>query len=110
MINIVTKEEKANCITHNSTMHADEVFATAFLDLYLGNVNVYRTNKVTRNDCLVYDIGRGEFDHHQEDAKVRKNGIKYSSIGLLWKKYGKEYLKNIKIDNEKEVFNYIDKD
>lgn len=111
MINVVTKIENANCITHNSTMHADEVFATAFLDLYLGNVKVYRTNEVpTNSKALVYDIGRGEFDHHGEDAKVRRNGIKYSSIGLLWKRFGKDYLKNIKNDNIKEVFNYIDKD
>ena len=96
MINIVTKVETANCITHNSTMHADEVFATAFLDLYLGNVRVFRTSQVPEeNNALVYDIGRGEFDHHGEDAKVRRNGIKYSSIGLLWKKYGKDYLRNI---------------
>ncbi len=111
MINIVTKEENANCITHNGTMHADEVFATAFLDLYLGNIKVFRTNNPTKQDnCIIYDIGRGEFDHHQDDAKIRRNGIKYSSIGLLWKRYGKDYLKNIKMDNIKEVFNYIDKD
>ena len=111
MINIANKKEFANCITHNGTMHADEVFATAFLDLYLGNVNVFRTNQVPEeHNALVYDIGRGEFDHHGEDAKIRKNGIKYSSIGLLWKRFGKDYLKKIKIDNVKEVFNYIDKD
>lgn len=37
---------------------------------------------------IVYDIGRGEFDHHQEDAEVRPNGIKYAAFGLLWKKFG----------------------
>lgn len=111
MINIVTNVKNANCITHSGTMHADEVFVTAFLSLYLGNVNVFRTNQVPEeHNAIVYDIGREEFDHHQETAKIRKNGIKYSSIGLLWKRFGKEYLKNIKMDNTKEVFNYIDKD
>ena len=32
MIKIVKRQEDANCITHSGTMHADEVFATAFLE------------------------------------------------------------------------------
>ena len=35
-------------------------------------------------DALIYDIGRGKYDHHQEDAELRENGIKYSSFGLLY--------------------------
>ena len=31
---LVTDIKKAKYITHSGTMHADEVFATAFLDLY----------------------------------------------------------------------------
>ena len=34
MIRFVDRIENANCITHSGTMHADEVFATAFLELY----------------------------------------------------------------------------
>ena len=37
---------------------------------------------------IVYDIGRGEFDHHQEDAQVRDNGVPYAAFGLLWRKFG----------------------
>ena len=43
---VVNNINEANCITHSGTMHADEVFATAFLDLYLDDVRVFRTNKV----------------------------------------------------------------
>ena len=42
MVQIVKSIEEANCITHSGTMHADEVFATAFLDLLFGNVKVFR--------------------------------------------------------------------
>ena len=46
MVKIVESIEKANSVTHCGTMHADEIFATAFLDLYLGERLVYRTNKI----------------------------------------------------------------
>ena len=105
MIKIVNNYEEANCITHNGTMHADEVFATAFLHLYKGDLRVFRVSDViwdnVRENTIVYDIGRGEFDHHQLDAQKRENGITYSSIGLLWNAFGKDYL-------EKEGYEYID--
>ena len=113
MLKVVTNPMEANCITHSGTMHADEVFATAFLELYLKDVKVYRTANVPENiphEAIVYDIGRGEFDHHQIDAKVRDNKIPYSSVGLLWNRFGKEYLKECKIENIEEVHQGIDKD
>lgn len=51
----------------------------------------------------------GEFDHHQKNRNgQRKNGIYYSSIGLLWKKFGKEYLKDLRIKNIEKVYDYMD--
>lgn len=112
MIKIVHHVEEANCITHNGTMHADEVFATAFLEWYLGNISVFRTSEVPPVDSsvLVYDIGRGEFDHHQMDALKRENGILYSSFGLLWKEFGKDFLQKLDIIYPEEVFLGIDSD
>ena len=110
---LVTNIKKANCITHSGTMHADEVFATAFLDLYLKNVKVYRTTTIPQNlkeNVIIYDIGRGKFDHHQENAKKRDNDITYCSFGLLWQEFGKDYLKQLKIKNIDETFKQIDKD
>ncbi len=114
MVKIVEKIEEANCITHSGTMHADEVFATAFLELYLGDRKVFRTNDVDFSrvscDALIYDVGRGEFDHHQIDALKRENGIPYSSFGLLWRAFGKEFLTNQNISYVEDVFLEIDKD
>lgn len=60
---------------------------------------------------MIYDIGCGEFDHHQKNRNgQRANGIYYSSIGLLWRKFGKEYLKNIKVKNVEKTFEYMDKE
>lgn len=114
MVTIVNRIEDANCITHSGTMHADEVFATAFLELYLGDVKVFRTNSVdflkVKENALVYDVGRGKFDHHQVGALKRDNGITYCSLGLLWKEFGRDYLKNINMEYIEDIFNGIDKD
>ena len=114
MVRVVHSKEDANCITHSGTMHADEVFATAFLDLYLGDVRVYRTNESTFSDVdpdvFIYDTGRGKFDHHQLGAEKRENNIPYSSVGLLWREYGKDFLERIGYDDVEEMFQGIDKD
>ena len=110
---LVNSIEEADCITHSGTMHADEVFATAFLDLYKKDIKVFRTTNISSNDYkdkLIYDIGRGKFDHHQEDARVRENGIKYCSLGLLWEEFGKDFLKEQNYENIDELYQEIEKD
>lgn len=110
---IVNNIYEANCITHSGTMHADDIFSTAFLSLYLGDVKVYRTTHVPvdiKDDVLVYDIGRGKYDHHQEDAKKRENGITYCSFGLLWQAFGRDFLKKRNVESIEDVFNSFDKE
>mgnify|MGYP002868910193 CR=1 FL=1 len=64
MITIVNRLEEANCITHSGTMHADEIFTTAFLELYLGDIKVFRTSDVDStsvpSDVFIYDIAEQE--------------------------------------------------
>jgi uncharacterized UPF0160 family protein len=113
MITLVKNIDEANYVTHAGTMHADELFATAFLELYKKEIKLFRTNQVNAEDYkdkIIYDIGFGEFDHHMPDAKTRPNGIKYSSFGLLWEKYGKDYLIQESISNVDEVFDIVTKD
>ena len=62
MITIVKDINEADGITHNGTMHADEVFATAFLDLYKKDIKVIRVSELDRTKIkkgtIIYDIGR----------------------------------------------------
>ena len=37
---------------------------------------------------IVYDIGFGMFDHHQEPREYRANGVPYAAFGLLWRVLG----------------------
>ena len=111
---IVENKSLANCITHTGKFHADDVFSTAFLDLYLKGVSVYRTNEVTdedyRENVYIYDIGQKELDHHQITAKVRANGIMYCSFGLIWEKYGKDYLQETGVENIDVIYEAFVKD
>lgn len=81
-------------ITHGGVFHADDVFSTALLRIIYPGIIIERVNVLPNNiddSTIVYDIGLGSFDHHQANASVRDNGVKYCSFGLLWREYG-EYL------------------
>lgn len=104
--------EKANAITHSGSFHADEVMSTVLISKLIPQVNVCRTPKIDpdkiASDAIIYDIGGGEFDHHQRNfCSARPNGIKYSSFGLLWKNFGMQLLSNV--DDAKLVFDIFDK-
>ncbi len=109
MLRITKNIEEANLVTHASKFHPDDVFATAFLSLLYPNSIVYRASKIDKEykDKIIYDIGFGKYDHHQVDALMRNEKIKYSSFGLLWKDFGENYLKGL-TEYYKEVFSNID--
>ncbi|MCI8575588.1 MAG: MYG1 family protein [Bacilli bacterium] len=108
MFTIVKNKNEANAITHAGTFHADDVFASVFLSK-LYDVKLYRASEIDPQDKLdnkiIFDIGHGEFDHHDQTAKVRTNGIKYSSFGLLFEKFGPDYLKKKKVDDAEYCYN-----
>lgn len=81
-------------ITHGGKFHADDVFSTAFLKMLVPKLSVRRVFNVPADfKGIVYDIGQGEFDHHQEGAPVRENGVRYAAFGLLWRAFGRELLR-----------------
>ena len=75
--------------THGGIFHADDVFTTALLKILNPDFTWERGFEVPEDfDGIVYDIGFGEFDHHQADSRVRENGVPYAAFGLVWEKYG----------------------
>lgn len=113
-IYLTNKMNEANCVTHSGNFHIDDIISTIFLSKVLENVVLIRIPSIENMNLknkIVYDIGFGEFDHHQKNRNgKRKNGIYYSSIGLLWKKYGKKYLRNLDEKNTDKIFEYMDKE
>lgn len=82
---IKNKIEKG-IITHGGVFHADDVFSTALLQIMERNENLLpkRVFKVDETfNGLVYDIGLGDFDHHQADVACYENGKKKAAFGLL---------------------------
>ncbi|MBI3627240.1 MAG: MYG1 family protein [Candidatus Sungbacteria bacterium] len=98
-------------ITHSGHFQPDDVFAIAALSLMLGDFELVRSRdpEVIKTGDYVVDVGReydpekNRFDHHQAGgAGTRKNGVSYSSIGLIWKHYG------IQLSGSEEVASRID--
>lgn len=87
------RKKDARAFTHSGKFHADDVFSAALL-LYLNpEITITRGNRVPEEyEGLVFDIGRGRYDHHQKDSRVRENGVPYASLGLLWEKLGPKIL------------------
>lgn len=87
------KKTNACAYTHGGKFHADDVFSSALL-LYINpEIRITRGNKVPDDfEGIVFDIGRGRFDHHQKDSRIRENGVPYAAFGLLWEVLGKEIL------------------
>lgn len=90
-------------LTHGGRFHADDVFSAALLKILNPAVRITRALEVPAGfEGLVFDIGWGEYDHHQKNAPVRENGVPYATFGLLWKQYGAELVGT----EEAERFDY----
>lgn len=75
--------------THAGPFHADDVFSAALLRTLNPDITIERGFAVPPEyDGLVFDIGLGEFDHHQIDNENRDNGVPYASFGKLWQAFG----------------------
>ena len=78
------KKNNASAFTHSGKFHADDVFSAALL-LYLNpEINISRGNKVPEDfDGIVFDIGRGQYDHHQMERKFLVRNWRKSSTSPL---------------------------
>ena len=84
-------------ITHSTVFHADEVFGAALCRLLNPVLAITRTLDVEKalkqaeergEKAIVFDIGLGEYDHHQADKALRPDGTPYCGFGLLWRDFG----------------------
>ena len=123
-------------VTHKGRFHSDDVMATAILRYFFDDAGI--VTKTVRTftpaedgytddtpNCIVYDIGLGQYDHHQAgtDAKHTyrfdkindENGIeqtlvrKYAAVGLIWKEIGAFWVGEKYADKiYEQVVKYID--
>lgn len=98
-------------ITHSTIFHADDIFGVAMCRLINPDIKIIRTLEVDKfvemannigEKVIVFDIGLGKYDHHQENKALRPDGTPYCGFGLLWRDYG--YL----LCPEKEAWDKVD--
>ena len=78
------QKENAAAFTHGGKFHADDVFSAALLLHFNPKLTIQRGNCVPEEfDGIVFDIGRGEYDHHQKDSRIRENGVR-PFVGGAW--------------------------
>ena len=98
-----SRVETKRLVTHSGSFHADDVMAYAVLSVIYPSAVLLRTrdphilSSLTATD-IVFDVGgvfderRRFYDHHQNDRPLRADGVPYSSVGLVWRFHGMDYL------------------
>ncbi|MEC7762586.1 MAG: MYG1 family protein [Pseudomonadota bacterium] len=94
-------------VTHSGGFHADELLASVVLTRLFPEAVLVRSRDadwITPGaGKVIYDVGRdydaeaGIFDHHQRPAPQRPDGQPYSSFGLIWARYGMDYLAALEV-------------
>lgn len=96
--------------THGGVFHADDVFSAAFLKMLNPDIVIERGFTVPEEyDGIVFDIGFGEFDHHQAEKELRPNGLPYASFGKLWRTFAPELFSEYVVNTiDKEMIESLD--
>lgn len=90
------KMQDAAAFTHGGKFHADDVFSSALLLYFNPEITITRGNKVPEDfKGIVFDIGRGKYDHHQRDSRVRK--MVFLMPHLVF--YGKNLVQKFSVKN-----------
>ncbi len=90
-------------VTHSGGFHADELLSSVILTRLFPDAELIRSRDkawiTPGDDRIIYDVG-GQFDaaaqvfdHHQRPNPLREDGQPYSSFGLIWAQYGRDYLR-----------------
>lgn len=94
-------------VTHSGGFHADELLSSVVLTRLYPHARLVRTREADwitpAGDRVIYDVGRDFdaagliFDHHQKNPPLRDDGQPYSSFGLIWRHFGRDYLRALDV-------------
>ncbi|MEP2715983.1 MYG1 family protein [Pseudophaeobacter sp.] len=89
-------------VTHSGGFHADELLSSVVLTRLYPEAELRRTRDrealKPAAHKIIYDVGGSYsteeqiFDHHQRPGPLREDGQPFSSFGLIWAQYGRDYL------------------
>ncbi|AXI48082.1 metal-dependent hydrolase [Sulfitobacter sp. SK012] len=94
-------------VTHSGGFHADELLSSVILTRLFPKAELVRSRDAAwitpSPEKIIYDVGREFdadaqiFDHHQRPTPLREDDQPYSSFGLIWTFYGREYLRALDV-------------
>ncbi|MEX3314461.1 MYG1 family protein [Sulfitobacter sp. PS-8MA] len=94
-------------VTHSGGFHADELLSSVILTQLFPEATLLRSREAEwispGAGKIIYDVGRdydaeaGIFDHHQRPNPLREDGQPYSSFGLIWRHFGRDYLRSLDV-------------
>ena len=94
-------------VTHSGGFHADELLSSVILTRLYPDATLLRSRDadwITPGaGRIIYDVGREDdadaliFDHHQRPNPLREDGQPFSSFGLIWQHYGRDYLRSFDV-------------
>ncbi|MBN9336156.1 MYG1 family protein [Devosia sp.] len=97
-------------VTHSGGFHADELLSSVVLTRLFPDAQIVRSRApewiTPATDRIIYDVGGAYdasaqiFDHHQRGAPLRDDGQPYSSFGLIWKHFGRDYIASFNVPAE----------
>lgn len=97
-------------VTHSGGFHADELLSSVVLTRLFPGAEIKRSRDagwITPGEGkIIYDVGRDYdpeaqiFDHHQRPNPLREDGQPFSSFGLIWKHYGRDYLRTLSVPEQ----------
>lgn len=89
-------------VTHSGGFHADELLSSVILTRLFPDAQLVRSRDpewiTPAEGRIIYDVGQqydpsqGVFDHHQRPTPQRPDGQPFSSFGLVWNSFGRDYL------------------
>lgn len=112
-------------ITHSGSFHADDVTAFAILSSLpeFHGAELVRTRDMTVINAacaqsvvfdvgMVFDADRNKFDHHMPSPPLRVTAegelpVPYSSVGLVWAKFGRIYINVMFPDLEDDIVSAV---
>ena len=94
-------------VTHSGGFHADELLSSVILTRLFPDAALIRSRETVwitpGAGKIIYDVGSAYdadaliFDHHQRSNPLRDDGHPYSSFGLIWHHFGREYLRALAV-------------
>lgn len=94
-------------VTHSGGFHADELLSSVVLTRLFPQADLLRSRDkqwITPSvDKVIFDVGgifdaeAQIFDHHQRPGPMREDDQPFSSFGLIWAQYGRDYLASMDV-------------